>query len=172
MELVSEGIAVFKNYFLRSEEVIELAEDSGKWREGTAGKGVNPEVRITSIHDLDPTTELHAELLETVIDGVNEYGQKYKTCRISKGEPLRVGRYRSGGFYAQHSDSSGSERVLSAILYLNSDFEGGELKFEHQNVTIKPEEGMLVLFPSSFLFVHESLPIKEGLKYIVVGWLK
>ena len=42
---------------LRNEELIDLAEQSDKWREGTAGKSANPETRITDIHDLDPETE-------------------------------------------------------------------------------------------------------------------
>lgn len=170
MEEISPGIVIFRNIFLRSEEVIDIAEESTKWRQGTVGTDINPEVRITDIHDLDDTTELHKELLDSILGGINEYAEKYSTCRIQSGEHLRVGRYTPGGFYAPHSDAVSSERVLSAILYLNSDMEGGELKFKHQDVTIVPEEGMLVLFPSCYLFVHESLPIKEGKKYIVISW--
>lgn len=170
MEILAEGIAVFKNIFLRSEEVIEMAENSTTWRQGTAGPTANPEIRITDIHDIDTKTELHNELLQTFLDGINEYKQKYTTCRVTSAEPLRVGRYSIGGHYVLHSDSVASERVLSGILYLNSDFEGGQLRFDHQDIVIKPMEGMLVLFPSNFVYVHESLPLTAGKKYIVVTW--
>lgn len=169
MEFLSEGIAVFRKVFVRSEEVIDLAENSS-WRQGTAGPKVNPNLRITDIHDLDKDTELHQELLDTFVDGINEYRTKHPTLNITNGEHLRIARYQEGGFYAPHVDTNGAARVLSGVLYLNSDFEGGELKFPSQDITIKPEEGMLVLFPSNFLFIHESTPITEGCKYATIGW--
>ena len=172
MEIVSEGIAVFKNVFLRSEEVIDMAEESTNWRQGTAGKGVDPNVRITDMHDLDTETELHNEMLQAFLDGINEYVKKYSHCRIKGGEHLRIGRYGIGGHYSVHADAGASERTLSGLLYLNSDFEGGDLNFPHFDLTIKPEEGMLVLFPSNYVYAHQSLPLTDGKKYVVVSWIK
>jgi len=172
MEIIHDGIAIFKNVFLRSEEVIDMAEDSPNWRQGTAGQGIDPKVRITDMHDLDPETELHGEILETFVGGINEYSEKYKHCRITGGEHLRVGRYSVGGHYSPHADAGASERTLSGLLYLNGDFEGGELNFPDQDLTIKPEEGMLVLFPSNYIYAHQSLPLTEGKKYCVVSWFK
>lgn len=165
-----DGIALFKNHYVRSEEIIDLAESSGKWRDGTAGQGVNPNLRMTDIHDIDQNDPLHKDILESFIDGINEYSKFYPGLNITTGEHLRVGRYRPNGFYAPHIDAKGAERVLSGILYLNEDFEGGELLFPRFNIAIKPEEGMLVLFPSNFIYVHQSLPIKSGTKYITVTW--
>ena len=172
MELASEGIAVFKNVFLRSEEVIDMAENSPNWRQGTAGQATDPKVRITDMHDLDPETELHGEILQVFLDGIREYVTKYTHCKVQGGEHLRIGRYGVGGHYSPHADAGASERTLSGLLYLNSDFEGGDLNFPHQELTLKPEEGMLVLFPSNYIYVHQSLPLKEGKKYVVVSWFK
>ncbi len=171
MEIISPGIVVFKNVFLRSEEVIDLAEQSS-WRPGTAGADVNPKVRITDIHELDPETELHAEILQTFVDNMNDYVTEYKGCKISQGESLRIARYKEGGHYSVHSDTSGAERVLSGVLYLNNDFTGGELNFPQQDITLNPEEGMLVLFPSNFMYLHQSLPITKGIKYCALGWFR
>ena len=172
MEIVSEGIAVFKNVFLRSEEVIDMAEESPNWRQGTAGQGTDPKVRITDMHDLDKDTELHGEILQTFVDGINDYSEKYKHCKIQGGEHLRIGRYGIGGHYSPHADAGASERTLSGLLYLNSDFKGGELNFPHQDLTITPEEGMLVLFPSNYIYVHQSMPLTEGKKWVCVTWFK
>ena len=172
MEIISDGIAIFRNQFLRSEEIIELSENSTNWRQGTAGQGTDPKVRITDIHDLDPQTELHKDLLDGIVEGINEYSKKYSHCRIAGGEHLRVARYGIGGHYGPHVDAGASERTLSAVLYLNSDFKGGELKFKNQDITITPEEGMLILFPSNYLFVHQSLPVTEGRKYTTISWFK
>ena len=170
MEIIDTGIAVFKDIFLRSEEVIEMAEESPNWRQGTVGPDINAELRKTDMHDLDPSTELHKEILDTFIVAIDEYSLKYSGCRVKGREALRVGRYSKDGFYAPHVDSGGSERTISGVLYLNSDFEGGELHFLEQDLTIKPEEGMLVLFPSNFVYAHQSLPVKDGKKYICLSW--
>lgn len=172
MEIVSPGIVLFRNYFLRNEEVIHMADESPNWRPGTAGGQINPDVRITDIHDLDKSTELHGELLETFVDGINEYVNVYKQLQIKTGEHLRIGRYSVGGHYDVHADSSDGGRQISGILYLNDDFEGGETHFPNQNITIKPEAGMLVLFPSNFVYAHGSNPITDGKKYICISWFK
>ena len=170
MEIVSPGIAVFRNYFLRDEEAIYQAESSNKWRPGTAGNQVNPNARITDIHDLDNQSEIHKELLNTFLAGMSEYVNHYKHLSISNGEHLRIGRYQEGGHYSTHADSSDGKRILSGVIYLNSDYEGGEIYFPNQNIELKPEAGMLLLFPSNFLFIHGSKPITKGNKYICVSW--
>ena len=172
MEIISEGIAIFEDVFLRNEEAIDMAEESTNWRQGTAGPKANPEIRITDIHDLDPMTNIHQEILDVISDSIDQYSKKYVACRITNGESLRIGRYSKDGFYGLHSDSRGAERVLSGVLFLNDDYEGGELNFLHQDITIKPKAGSLVLFPSNYLFVHQSHPITDGKKYIVVSWFK
>ena len=138
MEIVSEGIAVFKHYFLQNEEVIKMADDSPNWRPGTAGPEINPKLRITDVHDLDPKTALHNELLETFVSALNEYNKKYPYAKIKGGEHLRISRYLPGGFYSTHVDAQSSERTISGLLYLNEDFEGGELHFPQQKLKIKP----------------------------------
>ena len=170
MEILKEGIVVFRDYFLRNEEVIHMAENSPNWRPGTAGGKVDAMVRITDIHDLDNTTELHRELLDTFTDGINEYISTYKHLKITAGEHLRVGRYGKGGHYKVHTDAGSNNRVLSAILYLNGDYEGGQLEFPNHDIEVKPEAGMLVLFPSNFLFAHGAKPVTEGRKFIALGW--
>ena len=170
MKIISEGIAVFEGVFLRNDEVIEASENSPTWRQGTIGQIVDPKVRMTDVHDLDSHTELHKEILDAFISAVKKYSQKYTFCRISNVEALKVGRYSVGGHYALHADAKGSERVLSGVLYLNDGYEGGELYFSHQNVTYTPKAGSIILFPSNFIYVHQSLPVKVGKKYICVSW--
>lgn len=54
------------------------------------------------------------------------------------------------------------QRGITAILYLNSDFEGGEICFPRQDTTIKPSAGLLLVFPSNRNFPHEVKPIRSG----------
>lgn len=58
--------------------------------------------------------------------------------------------------------------TVSIVGYLNDEYVGGELYFPRFDLTIKPEVGDLVVFPSSFVYEHASLPIIEGTKYSIV----
>jgi len=90
-------------------------------------------------------------------------------------------RYGPDGKYSMHSDAEHYDhalqrfyrfidRDLSMLVYLNDDYEGGELKFSWLNYQYKPVAGDLVFFPSNHVFTHESLPIKSGRKYALVSW--
>lgn len=67
-------------------------------------------------------------------------------------------------------------REYTALLYLNDDFEGGEIVFEDgpcnkfykKAITIKA--GMLVLSPDGPNFYHEVLPMRKGKRYSFHLW--
>ena len=63
-----------------------------------------------------------------------------------------------------------SERDLSLILFLNDDYEGGDLVFLDQNIKIKPEPGLLVTFPSTYNYPHKVEPVTKGTRYAMVWW--
>jgi len=84
-------------------------------------------------------------------------------------------RYREGGFFREHVDVKRNhpvlgQRRLSTVIFCNDTFGGGELVFPRQGLTIEPETGLMVLFPSGFTHPHESTKITRGTKYSIVGW--
>jgi hypothetical protein len=90
-------------------------------------------------------------------------------------------RYTRGGYYKAHSDADifdpkmgiwkkVLDRDYSLLLYLNNDFEGGAVRFEHFNYTYHPEKGDLLIFPSDYLYLHEALLVKSGVRYVIVSW--
>lgn len=52
-----------------------------------------------------------------------------------------------------------------SIIYLNDDYEGGEIRFPGYDITIKPPAGTFIFFPSSTYYIHEVLPITNGVRY-------
>jgi len=83
--------------------------------------------------------------------------------------PISISKYVKGATMGPHVDWYGDESVepiMSAVTYLNDDMVGGELYFKNQDVKIKPKAGSIVVFPSVDPFVHESLPILDGHKYM------
>jgi len=55
-------------------------------------------------------------------------------------------------------------------MYLNNNYEGGEIEFKHSNIKIKPDPGSIIFFPSNFLYVHEVHPILSGERYSMPHW--
>ena len=69
------------------------------------------------------------------------------------------------------------ERIATYILYLNdrleySDDDGTtEFKFGEEHKFIKAEKGKLLMFPASPLCPHRGVPLKNGVKYLMTGWV-
>lgn len=79
-------------------------------------------------------------------------------------------KYSVGGFLPAHQDHGISSRVLSSVMYLNDDYEGGEIEFVNSKIKIKPPAGSVIFFPSNFLYVHEVHPIISGDRYSLPHW--
>jgi len=57
------------------------------------------------------------------------------------------------------------ELHYSCILMLNSDYEGGELFFEHHNLEIKLEQGDLIMFRGNAANLHGVRKVISGKRY-------
>jgi hypothetical protein len=79
-------------------------------------------------------------------------------------------KYGNGGHLPAHQDQGISSRVLSSVMYLNDNYDGGEIEFKNSGVKIKPEAGSIIFFPSNFLYVHEVYPITRGFRYSMPHW--
>jgi predicted 2-oxoglutarate/Fe(II)-dependent dioxygenase YbiX len=88
----------------------------------------------------------------------------------SREKTMHLLRYDQSGYLPAHQDQGVSTRVLSVLLYLNNDYEGGEITFRHSGITLKPEPGSVLFFPSNFLYVHEVAPITKGPRYALPNW--
>jgi predicted 2-oxoglutarate/Fe(II)-dependent dioxygenase YbiX len=100
------------------------------------------------------------------------YQEKYQIHEPLFHEPYQALKYQTGTEYKAHYDgNTTSGRFLSAITYLNDDYNGGELEFPNFGVKIKPREGDLVLFPSNYAYAHIAHPVTSGTKYAIVTWI-
>ena len=58
---------------------------------------------------------------------------------------------------------------MGIFLYLNEDFEGGDLILTEENKTIKPQTGKLVLFEAGKM-KHKVNTILKKERYTLAGW--
>jgi len=97
--------------------------------------------------------------------------------KISTIADISLLKYPEGGHYVLHSDyHTKHQREFSFILFVNDNFEGGDLTFADPDfkneTTIKVKKNRIVFFPSNFMFPHKVNPVKKGTRYSVVAWLK
>jgi 2OG-Fe(II) oxygenase superfamily len=71
-----------------------------------------------------------------------------------------------GDWVANHTP----HREVSAIYYLNDEFEGGEIVFDRVPLVVKPRRGLLLAFPSDAAHLHEVLPVRSGVRYTMPIW--
>jgi predicted 2-oxoglutarate/Fe(II)-dependent dioxygenase YbiX len=55
--------------------------------------------------------------------------------------------------------------MYSALIYLNDDYEGGELCFPLHGIEIKPKPGTLIMFPGNCMYLHEVKKVLSGHRY-------
>ncbi len=119
-----------------------------------------------------------AELKEIVrtktVECLHDYGARFSSIEfILKQEeiylsPPVVEKLDPGQGFAWHIDSGPvgtARRFLSALTYLNNVDEGGFTEFPLQNTKLKPEQGMIVLFPPYWMFPHRGAPPTKETKY-------
>ena len=83
-------------------------------------------------------------------------------------DQVNIKMYYADQEMGPHYDGQDGDTKLrySIITYLKDDYEGGELYFKDQDIKIKPKAGSLVIFPSQKPYIHQSLPVKSGVKYM------
>jgi len=86
-----------------------------------------------------------------------------------------IQRTDPGEHYHWHIDGGShefSQRQLVAIWYLNDvPGPGGATEFLFQQVSIRPEEGKLLLFPPFWTHEHRGKTLERGVKYIATTWV-
>ncbi len=100
---------------------------------------------------------------------------------IEQGEPLQILRYQPGQQYRPHVDWLGGEnrRIVTALIYLNDDYEGGETEFVKTSLKMRGHQGDALVFRSvgpdnqfDPLSEHAGLPVRNGTKYVASRWIR
>jgi hypothetical protein len=102
----------------------------------------------------------------------NHYWWQYAITHANQSEFLI---YKPGGHYRPHVDTfhthSLETRKLTALAFLNDDFEGGKFFLNATGTCYYPpqKKGTVLVFPS--YMVHGVEPVTKGMRYSCVTWL-
>lgn len=114
--------------------------------------------------------DLHEEIYQKLKLCIDDYA-RYWGINVVYYEAFNFVKYEgSGTHFNIHADHGPAYNcTVSAVVYINDDYEGGDLKFPRlDNIVYKPKAGDIAVFPSNYIYEHASLPMESGTKYCVV----
>ena len=166
------GIWEWHDVLENPSDLIEGIEDD-RWEYYTNKGGGETIIGRASI--LHKGEEFHTKATKAFLDCVLEYsssnGLSFNDDNVGT-DWLLVREYNTGSKMSAHNDAYSYVKKdgqpvkpsLTAILYINDDYTGGEIDFIHDDVKIKPKAGSMVVFPSDKQ--HEVLEILSGNRYM------
>lgn len=138
---------------------------------GSSGMGLQPNDPVLSDYHLtDSFFDDLREQFKLHVEAVFDRKVKPNTSHAQK--------WDVGGFANPHSDNSDNHgepnafeiNKYVAILYLNGDYEGGELYFPDHSIEFKPTPYSLITFPGGVENIHGVKEITAGTRYTMVSF--
>lgn len=189
---LASGIWVYKNVLPKEMKIIEImnqvlenTSSPYNWEQAYVGyQQYMPEYR--DCHDFkykmgtgDPNSvysrivdNLYDQIIFRKAQAVKDYSFKYKIGELRYWEAINLVKYGPGEHFQEHADHGYSYNcTVSLVAYPNDNYEGGEINFRLQGLTIKPDAGDLFIFPSNYMYPHRAMPVISGTKYSLVTML-
>ena len=167
------------------DELIEFSQNYPKV-EGKVGNNTGDIIDHSVKHSLDvslffaPPNLIEKYVMKNLQLVVDEYIKKYGYCNGAAPwrivEPPNIQYYPAGGGYKLWHTERGNNiqpyvsRHLVFMTYLNDVTDAGETEFYHQQVKVKPEKGLTLVWGSDWTFTHRGIPSPSQEKYIITGW--
>lgn len=164
-------------------DLIEYYENNPEKRQGSfsSTNKVDISVKDSTECRLLPSSEFdrYSSCIKQCFD---EYSNKYEYA--GKEAPtwglrqyVQIQHYKPGQAYHKwHYERVGTDYLIATrhlvfMTYLNTVSSGGETEFYYQKLSIKPEEGLTLIWPVDWTFTHRGLTSHIQDKYIITGWM-
>jgi prolyl 4-hydroxylase len=137
--------------------------------------------------DRDPVrtsdgSTLHWLIEDPAIHALNRRLAAASGTAYDWGESPQILRYRPGQQYRNHLDyvpGADNQRIMTALVYLNTEYEGGETAFVKTELSIKGAKGDAIVFRNALadgrldpMSEHAGLPVTRGVKYLASRWIR
>jgi predicted 2-oxoglutarate/Fe(II)-dependent dioxygenase YbiX len=169
------GIIAYYGFYEEPMEIFNGVEEDGGWHAaetGSYGNGpsVIEEKRKGWMHVLK-NLKKEKKIEKFVTEAIQHYRSVYGVD-VKKMEGWCLLKYDEGDFFVAHTDDSHEfPRNISMVYYGNDDYIGGEIEFIYfNNLKIKPKAGELLIFPSSYIYIHQVNKIISGQKYAATSF--
>ena len=175
-----------------SMDTVDSALKNPQFEDGTIGVTQNPEEAIDILGEKEYKELLTTRsskvswiddprltiLLHQMVENINrDTGWNFN---VSNSDPIQYTVYNQGDHYNWHTDQSPPDhrnqvRKISMTLFLNEEYEGGELDLElgsplseDRNETFKLTRGNAIFFTSDIW--HRVRPVTSGVRKSLVAW--
>ena len=168
-----EEISVYSDVSDLTEEVLEFLknEENISWVSVNSNSEDDDESNcigyILNKELILKTRRLMATYLTEQKDYCREYGKSYS--KMTDAVYLRMLENSNRKNYEEGLCNPNTK--ISVLMFLNDDYEGGELYFPNNNLTIKPKKNQLIIFPTMSRN-YEILDITSGSQYVFLKFLE
>lgn len=184
-EILAPGIIVYKTSQEEIDSIFNQVEPAiGKhWNKALAVNTETLESEILesrSCYDfaifdgvIDPgQKDLYSNTDSWLAPKIQDFVQEYNIEKVVKGPYIFLKYEKSNKFDWHIDDGNKFPRTVSVSAYLNDDYTGGEIEFKHFGISYKPQKGDVIVFGSSFSYLHRVTPVTSGTRYAVVNWYR
>jgi prolyl 4-hydroxylase len=179
----------YPNFITHEEGQYILEKASPLFSESTIVSGTDESIRKSQTAWLRKTDPIVAGIMQRLCTITN--------LPFANVEDMQVVKYEINGYYNEHHDSCcdshpncidfekrGGQRIITLIIYLSDDFEGGYTRFPNLNKEYKPKKWDGLLFyplqrdgehgkkKAHPLALHAGTPVTKGQKYIANIWIR
>lgn len=209
-----DGVKNFDKLMEAIDEIDALDKEYGKesWLDWTASNDKNFIYGKTKSFDINQINNITLDenykekmqyIYNTIMESFYEVSKDYAVSIGDNDEPrlfptFNIKKYNAGIGMGSHFDQLDGDKTLrySLVMYLNDDFEGGEISFflsDYEDVKkvaspdldydiaqsqgqiqfgLKPKAGSIIIFPSAAPYYHTAHLVKTNFKYMVPGhWI-
>jgi hypothetical protein len=213
--VLGEKVHYYENAIVDFKKLIDTIKDLSKndkdawepWYASDSKNVIYGETKTFNSKEFDNFEEIDRIKMNYIYEKIME--SFYNVCKDYAGfikdenEPIflpafDIKKYYQGTHMGAHFDQLGGDETLkySLVMYLNEDYEGGEISFTLNdlknsdamgpfpdysdernkdliNFGIKPKAGSVIIFPSFSPYYHTAHLVKSGVKYMVPAhWIK
>jgi hypothetical protein len=183
--ILAPGIVLYKSNPEEVKKLLDKVEPAlaDNWK---SAQGVNTETQSNEIVEArrcydfplsedsysEPLQELYKSVDSWIKEKIDDYTSTYSVEQVEKGPYILI-KYKYNDKFDWHIDDGKKyPRTVSVSAYLNDDYEGGEIEFNHFGISHKPSAGDIIVFSSSYPYMHRVKPVISGTRYAVVNWYR
>jgi hypothetical protein len=115
---------------------------------------------------------LHLDSAKTVIKDLMAIFREFPELEINGGRTIQ--RQQPGVPLTAHVDNHTDPSLdYAAVIYINDEYNDGEIFFTHKDVKIKPPAGSLLIFPTTEEYLHGVEAVGVGpIRYVMPSFIR
>lgn len=164
----NSGVEFYYDVFENPQDVIELINNY-PW---VRPENVDPKDRSNSViyfSDKNLYSKLFDLVENSVRKNIDDYCDKYHIPSLTYNS-IEALKYEPNEKYTTHYDNGAkhvANRITSCVIYLNDNYDGGEIEFNNFGIKVKPIQNSMVLFPSNYPYAHTAHEVFSGTRYAI-----